>query len=65
MNRAGRRAASPDRFRALDALTGRRIRGGCDDCDAYQEMTTDGAGVYVVTVRHDPTCPYLAQMEKS
>jgi len=59
VNRAGRRAAGGDRFRALDALAGRRIPGGCDDCDAYQEMTTDGAGVYVLTVFHDDTCPWL------
>lgn len=65
VNRAGRRAAGGDRFRALDALAGRRIPGGCDDCDAYQEMTTDGGGVYVVTVRHDASCPWLRAHERN
>jgi hypothetical protein len=42
----------------LDNLAGRRLPGGCDDCDAYQEIAEPAPGVYVVTVRHDSTCPY-------
>ena len=43
----------------LDALPNRPIPGGCDDCDAVQRLTTDGAGIYVLTVFHDDTCPWL------
>ncbi len=42
----------------LDAKTGHRIPGGCDDCDAYQTMTKQD-GIYHVTVHHDDTCPWL------
>lgn len=38
------------------------LAGGCDDCDAVQRLTTDGAGVYVLEVRHDDSCPYLARV---
>jgi hypothetical protein len=43
---------------ALDALTGRRLPGGCDDCDAYQTVTHETAGVYRMVVHHDETCPF-------
>lgn len=43
----------------LDAMTGRRLPGGCDDCNAYQTVTTQGGGLYVLTVHHDETCPWL------
>ncbi|WP_148574954.1 hypothetical protein [Nocardioides caldifontis] len=43
----------------LNAMTCRRLPGGCDDCDAYQEMSRCADGLYVLTVHHDPTCPYL------
>ncbi len=43
----------------LDQLTGHRIPGGCDDCDAYQTMTKRDNGVFRVTVHHDDTCPWL------
>lgn len=42
----------------LDAMTDRRLPGGCDDCDAYQTVTQHGNGVYVLTVHHDASCPY-------
>jgi len=49
---------------ALEALTGRRIPGGCDDCSAYQtvkRLPADQWGsVYVLTVHHDDTCPFYA-----
>ena len=49
---------------ALEAMTGHRIPGGCDDCDAYQtvERRPDDAwgGVYVLTVHHDDGCPFLS-----
>ena len=30
---------------ALDSLDGARIRGGCDQCDAYQTVQAVSAGV--------------------
>jgi hypothetical protein len=41
----------------LDALQGRQVPGGCADCDAVQVVDQQD-GVYVITVRHDDTCPY-------
>lgn len=40
-------------------LAGLRIPGGCDDCDAYQEVRECG-GVHTIVVRHDDTCPWYA-----
>ncbi len=48
----------------LAAMAGRRLPGGCEDCDAYQTVTRhpdDAWGrVFVLTVHHDDTCPALA-----
>lgn len=33
-----------------------RVPGGCDDCHAYQTVTTAPRVVHI-TVHHDPTCP--------
>jgi len=41
----------------LDAMTGHRMPGGCDDCDGYQTMSQVAPGVYILTVHHDLTCP--------
>ena len=41
----------------LDAMTGQRILGGCDDCSAYQTVEQVDGGVYRLTVHHDHTCP--------
>jgi hypothetical protein len=41
----------------LDAMTGRPLPGGCDDCDAVQELAQVERGVYVLQIRHDVTCP--------
>lgn len=41
----------------LDAMAGKRMPGGCDDCDAYQVVTEAAGGVYVLQVHHDATCP--------
>jgi hypothetical protein len=54
---------------ALQQMTGHRIPGGCADCDAYQVLSrqpddTWGA-VYVLTVHHDETCPWLAQRQEA
>jgi hypothetical protein len=45
----------------FESMAGRRIPGGCDDCDAYQEMTKQH-GIYVMTVNHDDTCPTWQQI---
>jgi hypothetical protein len=45
----------------LEQMAGQRIPGGCDDCDAYQEMTKQD-GIYVLTVHHDDTCPTWQQI---
>jgi hypothetical protein len=45
----------------FDGMAGQRIPGGCDDCDAYQEMTKQH-GIYVMTVHHDDTCPTWLQI---
>lgn len=41
-------------------LAGKRIPGGCDDCNAYQEMHQEAQGVWVLGVFHDDGCPWLA-----
>jgi hypothetical protein len=45
----------------FESMAGQRIPGGCDDCDAYQEMTKQH-GIYVMTVHHDDTCPTWQQI---
>lgn len=46
---------------SLDALVGRRVPGGCEDCNADALVRRDPeSGVYVVTVAHDDGCPWLA-----
>jgi hypothetical protein len=47
---------------SLDALTGRRLPGGCDDCTAYQTVTRVDDAFYVLTVHHDETCPHLNEV---
>jgi len=41
----------------LTSCLGRQIPGGCDDCDAYQTVTAETAGVWTLHVHHDETCP--------
>lgn len=43
-------------------LIGRRP-GGCEDCHAESVLRDAGRGVYVLTIRHDNTCPTLARIE--
>jgi len=61
MNRHERRRAparkTPEPVSPLDALVGHRVLGGCDDCNAYQDVTRVD-GIYRITVRHDDTCPW-------
>lgn len=48
---------------ALDAMTGHRMPGGCDDCTAHQALDVV-SGVYVLTVHHDDTCPSYRGMTR-
>lgn len=49
------------RVPALDALEGRRVPGGCDDCNADALVHRDpDSGIYLVRIEHDPGCPWLA-----
>ncbi len=69
MNRKQRRAArQPNSSSArpfLASLDGARIRGGCDDCDAYQTIDATQAPLFMLTVHHDDTCPWLAAKERN
>ena len=47
---------------ALDALTSRRLPGGCDDCSAYQTVEQHGPRLYLLLVHHDDTCPTYRAM---
>ncbi len=40
-------------------IQGQQIPGGCDQCDAYQTVTTVAPGVHSLTVHHDTWCPVL------
>ena len=41
----------------LSPVAGRRIAGGCEDCDAWQTAHRDAIGMWHLTVHHDDTCP--------
>lgn len=41
----------------LEQLTGQRIPGGCDECDAFQTVDTSNAPIYRIAVHHDQWCP--------
>ncbi len=41
----------------LAALAGQRLAGGCEDCNAEQVLSEHSPGVFVLEIRHDPTCP--------
>lgn len=43
-------------------LDGKRVPGGCDDCDAYQTVAPARAGAWLVRVHHDDWCPTLARL---
>jgi gamma-glutamyl-gamma-aminobutyrate hydrolase PuuD len=50
-----------DLNKLLNSLDGLRIPGGCDHCDAYQEMKTEADGMYRITVCHDDDCPWWVE----
>lgn len=47
------------------SLAGKHIGGGCDDCNAYQQMRQEAPGVWALGVFHDDGCPWLADRETS
>lgn len=49
----------------LEQMTGQRIPGGCDQCDAYQTVDTSNAPVYRLSVHHDEWCPTYTAMKGS
>ena len=51
-------ARKPSTASYLDSMTGHRMPGGCDDCDAYQTVTREAEGMYRMLVHHDATCPF-------
>lgn len=47
----------------LDALVGQVFDGGCDDCNAYMEVSADDEiGGHRLVVNHDATCPFYASL---
>jgi len=48
----------------LNHLSGLRIPGGCDDCNAFQTVDARHAPIYRVTVHHDNTCPTFRAMKR-
>jgi hypothetical protein len=49
----------------LDALDGARIPGGCDTCNAYQDVDATHAPVYRLVVSHDDDCVTYRAMRKA
>ena len=48
----------------LGPLDGARIRGGCDDCDAYQEVEPVRVGVWIIHIHHDDWCPWWIERQQ-
>jgi hypothetical protein len=52
----------------LAALDGARIPGGCDHCDAWQEVTANAyglGGVHMIRVYHDDWCLWYAGRQEA
>jgi len=49
----------------LGPLDGAEIPGGCDTCNAHQTVHPVLAGVWQITINHDPWCPVLAAHERN
>lgn len=45
----------------LGPLDGAQIPGGCDTCPAYQTIDPLKAGIWQLTIHHDPNCPTLTR----
>lgn len=44
--------------RLLSSVAGKRVPGGCDQCEAEQVLEEVGTGVWVMTVIHDDGCTF-------
>ncbi len=46
---------------------GRKIYGGCEECEAYQTIDPDPIYLNMVHVRihHDDWCPFYARIQRS
>lgn len=43
----------------FDSLAGKRIPGGCPDCDAEQRIQQFAPNVWTLVIAHDDHCPVL------
>jgi len=43
----------------LDSLTGKRIPGGCTDCEAEQRIEEVAENVWTLVIAHEDQCPVL------
>lgn len=48
---------------SLRSLVGLQIAGGCDYCEATQEMSPQQDGIFHMQVQHDDNCPDLARRQ--
>jgi hypothetical protein len=50
---------NPEINRILQQYEGQRINGGCDSCNAYQEIWRDPnhPAIWHITISHDDWCP--------
>lgn len=48
----------------LSPLLGKRIPGGCPNCDAYQTVYRIEEGHWKMTTHHDDWCPIYIAMGK-
>jgi hypothetical protein len=42
----------------FDSLAGKRIPGGCPDCDAEQQLEEVAPGMWQLVIGHDTRCPF-------
>ena len=49
----------------LSGMIGGQMPGGCEKCDAYQKLTEQSPGVFLMNVYHDDDCPELRRMRQA
>lgn len=62
---SNRKRPKPTVTEVFAALDGARIPGGCDTCDAYQQVVAPADGLPHVTclkIAHDAWCPTYRRM---
>ncbi len=47
----------------LDSLAGKRIPGGCPQCEAEQRLDEVSPNTWALVVAHEGTCPFMRAME--